>query len=257
MSSSTWTRDGLLASTVAVETTAWRMVEAQHKVSTMKLVDTLDEQEALEQLLDGTKPLVPDVPKGMGYLLYTPFRYSAQNPFASRFRKSNAPDGVFYASASPETAVAEMAFYRRLFFAESPGTPYPKNPEELTAFAVQIRTKQALDLTRPTLNDNETVWTDPNDYSQCHSLADTARGAGIEVITYASVRDQRHGVNYAVLSPDAFAQMNPVATQTWRMHVREDGGVLAKCESPAMGITFAKSDFDIESRLKASGLKVA
>ena len=51
MSSNTWTLEELLASVVAIETTAWRVVEAQHCVSTMKLVDTLDEQKLLEDLL--------------------------------------------------------------------------------------------------------------------------------------------------------------------------------------------------------------
>jgi hypothetical protein len=41
MSSNIWTRDALLSNAVAIETTAWRVVEAQHCVSTMKLVDPL------------------------------------------------------------------------------------------------------------------------------------------------------------------------------------------------------------------------
>ena len=39
--------------------TAWRLVEAQNRISTMKLVDDLDEQETLEELLDDSKPPVP------------------------------------------------------------------------------------------------------------------------------------------------------------------------------------------------------
>ena len=42
----------------------------------------------------------------------------APYPIGSRFRRAGRTAGVFYAAESPETAVAEMAFYRLLFFAE-------------------------------------------------------------------------------------------------------------------------------------------
>ena len=42
---------------------AWRGVEAQHVVSTMRLVDTPAEQDLLEQLLEGSKPPVPATPR--------------------------------------------------------------------------------------------------------------------------------------------------------------------------------------------------
>ena len=44
-----------------------------------------------------------------------------------------------------------MAFYRLLFFAESPLTPWPANPSEYTGFSAAVRTACALDLTRPDL----------------------------------------------------------------------------------------------------------
>ena len=40
-------------------TLAWRGVEAQHVVSTMRLVDSAAEQDLLEQLLEGSKPALP------------------------------------------------------------------------------------------------------------------------------------------------------------------------------------------------------
>ena len=57
--------------------TAWRVVEAQHKVSTRRLVDTLDEQRLLEQIVDEVKPPIPAGPgfAGLHYLLSTPFRH--------------------------------------------------------------------------------------------------------------------------------------------------------------------------------------
>jgi hypothetical protein len=225
------------------------VVEAQHRISTMKLVDSLEEQATLEQLLDETKPAVPDNCRHLHYLLFTPFRYAAENPYSSRFRPGGSPQGVFYAAASPETAISEMTFYRLLFFAESPGTPLPTNAEEFTAFAVQIRTEGGVDLTRPPLNAHQAAWTHPEDYSECHKMAGIARQIGIQAIAYASVRDPQHRLNYAVLVPEAFSQSAPVAFQTWRIHFREDGA-LAKCEAPEIGISFAVTDFAVDSRLQ-------
>ena len=39
--------------------TCWRVVEGQHHVSTLPLVDTLAEQARLEQLFEATKPSLP------------------------------------------------------------------------------------------------------------------------------------------------------------------------------------------------------
>ena len=46
---------------------AWRFVEAQHRVSTLKLVDSLAEQAALEDILEETKPPVPDACRHLDY----------------------------------------------------------------------------------------------------------------------------------------------------------------------------------------------
>ena len=56
------------------------MVEGQYRISTLKLVDTLSDQERLEQLLDQTKPPVPPECRGLDYLLATPFRYGSPYP---------------------------------------------------------------------------------------------------------------------------------------------------------------------------------
>ena len=94
----------------------------------MALVDTLEEQELLEQLIDESKPAVPAECRELHYLLSTPFRYRAFYPHGSRFRGAGHTAGVFYASQKAATAVAEMAFRRLLFYAESPATPWPSQP---------------------------------------------------------------------------------------------------------------------------------
>ena len=85
--------------------------------------------------------------------------------------------GVFYASLQVATAVAEMAFARLRIFAESPGTPWPANAVEHTAFAVRFRTAAAIDLTLPAFEPGAEHWTHPIDYAACQALAETAREA--------------------------------------------------------------------------------
>lgn len=248
MSSTIWTREELSASSLVLETGAWRVVEAQHRVSTMKLVDSLEEQAILERILDATKPPAPQDGAHLHYLLFSPFRYGRGNPHESRFRRAGAEEGVFYASASPETAISEIVFYRFLFYAESPATPLPGNPAEYTAFAVQLHAEPALDLTRPPMSAHRALWMDPRDYSQCHLLADAARQLSVQAICYAAVRDRQHRLNYAVLTPLAFARPAPIAFQSWRILLKPDGA-LAKCEAPDIGMTFHRRDFDVGSRL--------
>jgi hypothetical protein len=214
----------------------------------MKVTDTSEEQDVLEQIIEATKPPIPSGCERLDFLLMTPFRYSATNPNGSRFRRPNSALGVFYASEHAATAVAEMAFYRLLFFAESPATPYPRNPGEYTGFAVEVAGDRALNLTvAPFANDSQLyhLW----DYSHSQGFADQAREARIGLIRYLSLRDPEHRSNFAVLSPAAFARPDPVGRQSWKLHV-DANGVRAVCESPRVSIAFDRAAFSADPRLK-------
>ena len=167
MSSSTWTPDALSSDARPLAGTCWRLVEAQHYVSTLKLVDSVDEQVLLEGLIETTKPPLPPECRELHYLLSTPFRYGAVYPAGSRFRRAGMTEGVFYASETPQTAIAEMAFHHLLFFAESPGTPWPANPAEHTAFSAEYATRKAIDLTKGKYDAHRTLWMHHTDYSHC------------------------------------------------------------------------------------------
>lgn len=248
MSSPIWTPDELLSNAKPLETNCWRLVEAQHRVSTLKLVDSLEEQELLEDIIEATKPpLVIDAHKSLHYLLSTPFRYP--NPFGSRFREANEPDGVFYASEGVETAVAEMAFHRLLFFAESPETPWPTEPCEFTAFPVAIEAKHCLDLTSAPFNKKAASWQGPEDYCPCQNIARQARQAGIEAIRYRSARDPNKGVNLAILSPSIFKELDLCKARTW-MIVPRQTGVIAKCLFPQQALEYNQEAFSADSRIK-------
>ena len=164
MSLPIWTPDALRSEAAPWQGRGWRLVEAQHRVSTLKLVDDLDEQALLEEILEANKPSVPKPCRGLDYLLATPFRYDAPYPHGSRFRRAGMTPGVFYASERVETALAEMVFYRFLFYAESPETPWPDNAADYTAFAAEIAVDETLDLTVGDLAQDAEHWVDPADY---------------------------------------------------------------------------------------------
>lgn len=248
MSSNIWTPEELLSKAATLAVRSWRIVEAQHQVSTMKVTDTLEEQEILERLVDETKPPVPAGCEALHFLLMTPFRYSATNPYGSRFRRPKSADGVFYAAEHPETAIAEMAFYRLLFFSESPRTPWPQNPGEYTGFAVEIASDLALDLTVSPFVDDGQLY-DYVDYTVPQALADNARKAAIQVIRYKSVRDLNGRANLAILSPKAFAKHEPVDRQTWKLYL-DANGVRAFCEAPRVSIAFNQDAFSADPRMK-------
>jgi hypothetical protein len=226
----------------------WRVVEGQHHVSTLALVDNVAEQERLEQLIEATKPILPIECRGLNYLLFTPFRYRPY-PHGSRFRRAGLSPGVFYAAAQVETAIAEAVFYRLLFFAESPATPWPANASEHTAFSVKYGGK-ALDLTRPPLARQRGKWMHPTDYAACQDLADKARAAEVEVLRFASVRDPQHRTNLALLTCRAFRSKAPIDRQSWRIRVSASGAQAVR-EFPKGPLDFTRDTFAADPRIAA------
>jgi RES domain-containing protein len=247
MSSNIWTLAELSSKAQSLSGTCWRIVEAQHQASTMKVTDTLEEQEILETIIEETKPPIPTGCEGLDFLLMTPFRYSVSNPNGTRFRRPNAPDGVFYAAESSSTAIAEMAFYRLLFFAESPQTAWPQNPGDYTAFAADFKSERTLHLTVSPFNEHHLLY-DLVDHSLSQALAGWAREANIEILRYTSVRDPERKSNLALLSPKAFAKPDPVDRQSWKIHL-DANGARAFCESPRISIAFDRDSFTKDPRL--------
>lgn len=235
-----WTADALRSEAKPYACDVWRLVESQAQVATVRITDTLEEQYRLEQLLDQTKPKWPTKCAGIDFLLATPFRYWPY-PNGSRFRRARQPDGAFYAAEDVTTAVAELSFYRLLFFAESPTMTRPKIPLEMSAFAVAVDTDYGIDLTKAPFGADAAWWGHPTDYGHCQDFADAARNASIEAIRYRSVRCPKGGMNVAVLDIDAFSEPVIKQRQTWHIFVRETV-VQAWCESPNL-----KLQFDIQT----------
>ncbi|RTL81885.1 MAG: RES domain-containing protein [Hyphomicrobiales bacterium] len=231
----------------------WRFVEAQNRISTLKLVDSLEEQEILELVCEESKPVVPETCRDLDYLLATPFRYWPA-PKGSRFRRERQTDGVFYCAEHQDTAAAEISFYRLLFYSESPGLKPPGNGEEFTCFSVKLASLRCIDLTKEPFLRDRAKWTAPHNYSACHDLADRAREAAAELIRYESVRDPMARANIAVLQPSAFSSRAPISRETWHIHVKATT-VLTVCEFPRRALEFDIAHFSADARLASLQLE--
>src|SRR5215204_1888682 len=75
----------------------WRLVEAQHKVSTARLVPP-EHQARLEEIIEETKPVYPAGCDHLDYLLKTPFRYRPGHG-GSRWRRQGQVEGAAYYAA--------------------------------------------------------------------------------------------------------------------------------------------------------------
>jgi RES domain len=209
----TWTPPALASNARRYTRELWRVVEAQHTASTMRLVDSLAEQTVLEQLLEASKPAIPASAASLHYLLATPFRYRPAQ--GSRFRAPQAA-GVWYGAEHLRTALAEKSYWRQRFLLDSPGTP-DLGPVPHTAFRAAVQSARAIDLTKPPLSRDEKYWTHKTDYSATQKLAAAARGVEppLQLIRYRSVRDPRPGHCAAILDPAAFKSSNPLHQETW------------------------------------------
>ena len=211
-----FTADAVGAAARNLRAKPWRIVEAQHRVPTMRLVDTLDEQRVLEDLLEASKPPLPADAAKLHYLLATPFRYPAPPPVGSRFRGIGDP-GVWYGADVVETALAEVAYWRLRFLADSPATP-DLLPVPHTAFRASIA-GSAIVVSQLPFDRQRRQWEDPASYAATQALARVAREAGVALIRYRSVRDPGHRAALAVLTPKAFRKSAPLEQHTWLIKV--------------------------------------
>lgn len=217
-----WTPTALASELRRYRRTVWRVVEAQHRISTNRLAANLTDQKRLEELAEAAKPDLPKETRGLHYLLASPFRYG--HSVASRFRRANERPGIFYASENEHTAIAETAYLRLRFVSRSPGFLPGNRTSEHLSFSIPLSIVRLLDATRPPLDRDKARWIDPADYSACQELAAATREAGGQAIRSVSARDP-DGVNVALFDPACFAKASPTHGRNW--HLRLEGNRLS------------------------------
>ncbi|MEO8621407.1 MAG: RES family NAD+ phosphorylase [bacterium] len=211
MSSSIWTRCAGDSELRALRLSPWRVVEAQHQVSTRKLVDSADEQALLEELIEGVKP--PDQTGGrLHYLLFTPFRYPPLR-YGSRFG-GRRERGIWYGSLFRPTAFAEVAYYRLLFL-EGTRAALGTVSTQLSAFTVRMRSERGVDLVASPFDAYRKSIASPLEYTASQALGTAMRGAGVELFTFPSARDVEGGANIGAFSPAVFGSAKPHRFETW------------------------------------------
>ncbi|MFZ4062746.1 MAG: RES family NAD+ phosphorylase [Polynucleobacter sp.] len=208
----TWTPHAVSSNAFAWEGVVWRIVEAQHIASTMKLVDGLDEQALLESLLEQNKPSMKKHTLDLDYLLTTPFRYNPKRG-GSRFRSEIDP-GVFYGAESIRTAGAELGYWRWRFLKDSLGLS-SLGPVAHTVFSCEPSC-HLVDLRRTPFAQHAARWCDPSQYMDTQEFARMARKTNIQAIVYGSVRDVIPSWCIAIFDPKVFWGIKPkIDEQTW------------------------------------------
>ncbi|MCP3981549.1 MAG: RES family NAD+ phosphorylase [bacterium] len=227
------------------------MVEGQHVVATRKLVDSAEDHEILERLIEGSKPPLPSDIDGNGlhYLLTTPFRYPPLS-HGSRFATRHEPS-LWYGSARPRTAFAETAYYRLLFLEGTAAEIEPVSVE-LSLFRVSLRTSRGVDLTRAPFDALRHVIASPIDYGPPQRLGREMRADGVAAFRFPSARDREGGINLAVVTPDVFAVARPDVPQAWHCVATRERVELTKRDFfDKRTLVFPRVDFEVGGRLPA------
>jgi hypothetical protein len=197
------------------------MVENQEQVATRSLVDNLSEQALLEQLLEQSKPPLPEAALQLDYLLASPFRYPPLD-YGSRFGSRFEPS-IFYGALDLEPVLAESAYYRLVFWE---GMTRPPNSGRLstehTLFAARYASDQGLSLHQPPCDTYREVLTNPQSYRETQRLGSEMREAGIELFIYHSARDPGGGLNIGLFTALPFIDPRPLWKQTWLCDTREE-----------------------------------
>ena len=196
------------------------MVETQYVAATMRLVDSADEQQMLEDMLETSKPPLPPQASGLHYLLAAPFRYVPQT--GSRFRAVNSP-GIWYGADDAYCACAEIAYWRQRFLLDSVGLMKQSISTEHSMFEAMVQGR-ALDLLSHPWVLVQSLWMHPGDYTETQKLGTLVRDSQTEVtwIRYASVRATDH-VCAAVFDPCSLTMVTPDGRyEQWHCHTTAD-----------------------------------
>jgi hypothetical protein len=253
MSPTIWTRCGGSSNLGRFHANAWRVVEAQHQHATLKLVDTVAEQEVLEELIDTVKRPRPEGArfKGLHYLLFTPFRHAPLR-YGSRFG-SRTERGIWYGADELSTSFAEVAYYRLLFL---DGTTADLAPLRvfMSAFAAEIATKRGVDLSRPPFTEFRAQISSPLSYAESQPLGSQMRADGVEAFRFLSSRDPNGGTNIGLFEP-AFVHPNPPTPETWICLTSATGAEFTSANVPGRGrYAFPRALFEIDGTLPSPGI---
>ena len=224
--------------------TLWRIVESQEQKSTLELVDSLEEHDVLETILERSKPPLPAGTAHFDYLLRSPWRYPPL-AWGSRFVAVFSPSIVYGAQAEP-ALFAEAAYYRFVFLEGMTEPLADRVISQHTVFQARYRTVDGADLTAPPFAAHEALMRHPARYADTQALGATMRSAGVQAFVYLSARAIGREQNIGLIAPAALRShrhQHPVQvlceSRTERVQYRYHDRV----------ISFARSHFLVQGSL--------
>jgi hypothetical protein len=227
--------------------TLHRVVESQSEVATLGLVGgDLAAQDLLERMLEVSKPPLRVDTENLDYLLKTPWRYPPL-AYGSRFGSRHEPS-LFYGSRQATTALAETAFYR-LRFLHDRDNPPPVVITRHTLFEARFRTQRGLRLHAPPFQRWQKSLTHPSNYTAAQALGTAMRNADIGAFEFTSARDPKHGLNVALLTPQALVSQRPRRPQDWLCTTEQKRVTFRSTRTASEVITFEIEAFMVDGVL--------
>jgi hypothetical protein len=225
------------------------VVEDQSRSSTRVLVDSAADHQELEEMLEASKPAAPREPRGLSYLLWTPFRYPPLK-HGSRFG-TKLESGLWYGSDRLETALAETAYYKLLFL-EGPAKDLGAIKPRLSAFQASVGTARGADFAGESFAQFRQQISAKDAYAASQRLGADMRADGVEACRYFSARDPGGGTNVVVFTPTAFTKKTPGPLQTWTCFATRESVEFTRSEvrGPRVHV-FSRVDFLVQGKLPA------
>ncbi len=166
-------------------------------------------------------------------------------PWGSRFGQTFEP-GIFYASELVTTALAEVAYYRFLFY-YGMSSPFPSLLVTLhTAFSVDYDCKKGADLFTPPFNHYRKEIIHPSSYQFTQKLGSQLREQQFEGLIHPSARCPNSGTNIVLLTPNSIISHKPTEQNSWMCELREKT-VTFSCQHPKPSILqFSSKIFEVD-----------
>lgn len=200
----------------AISGTLYRLAESQEQIATRRYVDSLQEQAVLEELIEASKPDYNDFQQH-DYLLRSPFRYPPLE-HGSRFGRPHEMS-VFYGAESVQTTLAEVGYYRFIFFQDITHHPKDLLTSEHTIFSVKYSTVSGIQLHMSPFSQFEETLRHASNYAETQQLGSDMREAGVEAFQYLSARDTNKGICVGLFTAAAFTSLKPLSYSAWQCEV--------------------------------------
>lgn len=187
----------------------FRVVENQDFSSTWLLSDNSEDHELLEQMIDESKPPMPEDAANDDYLLNTPFRYPPLWE-GTRFGtvKERAP---FYGSETVKAALVEKNYRLTQFEADS-DADFDNRTLSFTSFRFIADAQDCLDLLDdPFLSFKDEIH-NPDSHLVGQELGTEMRECDVDACIFESVRCSPDR-NFALFTPAIFRQKSDEHTQ--------------------------------------------